>query len=323
MDMIIESTNKINDLESDLMPFLQKQGYSNFKIDTNFPWIKSATDQLSLMFDENSPQPNDLLENFKKYEYVMNVDKKELIDKLFKRGESKEEKAELEEIRAEAQHYEDAYMQIMTLAEDEVNFRLFRVVTKKLKNELAEQAHKTKEKILDATYNYCKETVQKCSKQFNELIQNIIHEPQTEEQYVKTKDWHAKAPERVEELNKVLKDVQHHLEMLEKFSYEYQDKDIEQFWWMKVFPLKVTVALQEGKATIAEKSELFQQTLQKDQEKFLKDIEVYKEQCQKIKTFNTLPQCHNQYQKAEELQNNLLEAFAKKKEFNTREEILS
>jgi hypothetical protein len=33
MDMVITSTNHINDLECDLMPFLQKIGYSNFKID--------------------------------------------------------------------------------------------------------------------------------------------------------------------------------------------------------------------------------------------------------------------------------------------------
>lgn len=30
MDMIIKSTNNINDLECDLMPFLQKKGHPNF-----------------------------------------------------------------------------------------------------------------------------------------------------------------------------------------------------------------------------------------------------------------------------------------------------
>lgn len=42
MNMIISSTNQINDLESDLMPFLQKTGHPNFKIDSDFPWIKEA-----------------------------------------------------------------------------------------------------------------------------------------------------------------------------------------------------------------------------------------------------------------------------------------
>lgn len=39
MDMIIKSTNSVNDLESDLIPFIYKKGYPNFKIDKEFPWI--------------------------------------------------------------------------------------------------------------------------------------------------------------------------------------------------------------------------------------------------------------------------------------------
>lgn len=239
----------------------------------------------------------------------MNTDKKELIDDLFKRGENRDEKAPLEEIKEKASHFEEAYMKIMTLAEDEVNYKLFRIITKKLKNELAEQASKIKDKILEATYNYCKDTVQKCSKEYNELITNILHEPTTEEQYVKTKDWHNKANQRVEELSEILKEVGRHLTMLEEFSYQYQDKDIETYWWMKVYPLRVQVATQEGKTTLAEKSDLFQNQLQKDQEKFVKDIELYKEQCAKIKTLNNLQQAVNSYNKAEELNTSLDDAF--------------
>lgn len=175
------------------MPFLQKTGHPNFKIDSDFPWIKEANVSLKDLFEENSPEPKSLLESFQQFEYVMNTDKKELIDELFKRGENRDEKAPLEEIKEKASHFEEAYMKIMTLAEDEVNYKLFRIITKKLKNELAEQASKIKDKILEATYNYCKDTVQKCSKEYNELITNILHEPTTEEQYVKTKDWHNKA----------------------------------------------------------------------------------------------------------------------------------
>jgi hypothetical protein len=49
MDMIIESTNSVNNLESDLMPFLQKEGFPNFKINHEFPWIKDASGKLSSM----------------------------------------------------------------------------------------------------------------------------------------------------------------------------------------------------------------------------------------------------------------------------------
>jgi len=51
MEMIISSTNNVNNLESDLMPFLQKEGKANFLIDKNFPWISDALTKLNTMID--------------------------------------------------------------------------------------------------------------------------------------------------------------------------------------------------------------------------------------------------------------------------------
>jgi hypothetical protein len=60
MDMIIKSTNMMNDLESDLMPFLQKTGYPNFEINQEFPWIKDASKNLLRLIQENISGPIDL-----------------------------------------------------------------------------------------------------------------------------------------------------------------------------------------------------------------------------------------------------------------------
>jgi hypothetical protein len=87
MDKIIKSTNMVNNLESDLMPFLQKEGVPNFLISHEFPWIADAADKLKQMIVNNITDPNGLLKKYKKYEYVLNVDKKALIDDLFKGGE--------------------------------------------------------------------------------------------------------------------------------------------------------------------------------------------------------------------------------------------
>jgi len=93
MDMIIDSTNSVNNLESDLMPFLQKEYFPNFKINREFPWIKEAIIQLNQMINSNVSGPNALLEEYKKYEYILNIDKKELIDDLFKGGEDGQKKS--------------------------------------------------------------------------------------------------------------------------------------------------------------------------------------------------------------------------------------
>jgi hypothetical protein len=56
------------------------------------------------MVNENVVGPNQLLEQFKKYEYILNVDKKALIKELFKGGE----KAPLSRLREAVTHYDKA-----------------------------------------------------------------------------------------------------------------------------------------------------------------------------------------------------------------------
>jgi translation initiation factor 2 beta subunit (eIF-2beta)/eIF-5 len=179
----------VNDLESDLMPFLQKTGYSNFKIDREFPWIKEAISDLNRMIEENIIQPNELLAKYKEYEYILNVDKKELIDGLFL-GEKKS----LEEIKEQIAHYDQAYKEIMTCSEDDINFNIFKVVTKKLKNELGDQAAKIRDKILEATYNWCNENTIEIRKTFTVMIQKIDHDPANERELIDTRAFIAASP---------------------------------------------------------------------------------------------------------------------------------
>jgi len=121
-----------------------------------------------MMIQENMTDPTDLLESYKKYDFILNVDKKKLIDDLFKGGEEGQKKT-LEEIEEQVLHFDRAHYEIMTLTEDEVDFRIFRVMTKKLKNELGEQANKIKDRILEATYNYCVETVTNVNNTYAEM----------------------------------------------------------------------------------------------------------------------------------------------------------
>ena len=88
-------------LESNLMPFLQKEVKPNFKMDHNFPWIQDAIKKLDTMILENVGGPNELFEKYKKYEYLLNVEKSKLINELFKGGEDGKQKKPLGEIKKE------------------------------------------------------------------------------------------------------------------------------------------------------------------------------------------------------------------------------
>jgi hypothetical protein len=83
LQMIVASTNKVSNLEDDLMPFLQKEKQPNFPITESFPWVVDAIKKIEDMFAENIVGPQELLEKYKQYEYILNVDKKNLIKELF------------------------------------------------------------------------------------------------------------------------------------------------------------------------------------------------------------------------------------------------
>jgi hypothetical protein len=76
LKMVVTSTNKVCNLEDDLMPFLQKEKLPNFPITEEFPWIVEANERIDMMFEENIVGPNELLERYKQYEYILNVDRK-------------------------------------------------------------------------------------------------------------------------------------------------------------------------------------------------------------------------------------------------------
>lgn len=101
LQMIVASTNKVSNLEDDLMPFLQKEKQPNFPITENFPWVVEAMKKIEEMFAENIVGPQELLEKYKQYEYVLNVDKKNLIKELF----GGEQKATIQELREKILHY--------------------------------------------------------------------------------------------------------------------------------------------------------------------------------------------------------------------------
>ena len=60
-----------------------------------------------------------------------------------------------------------------------------------------------------------------------------------EKELIFTKDFIDGAPVMVEKNCEILKDVYKHLEMLETFSYMYKELDVESYWYMKVWPMKI------------------------------------------------------------------------------------
>ena len=197
-------------------------------------------------------------------------------------------KKPMEDIKKEIEHFEQAHYEIMTLAEDEVDFRVFRAMTKKMKEELGEQAIKHRDRILDETYKYCTDTVSQVNQTYAEMLSSIKHEPINEKELIASKDFSAKAPQQVVELTETLEEVKKHYLMLEEFSYMYKEQDIDAFWLMKQWPIRIQATLTESKQMINDKNESFSQKLETEKESFSKELTQYQNDFTKIREFKSL-----------------------------------
>ena len=90
-----------------------------------------------------------------------------------------------------------------------------------------------------------------------------------------------------EELTATLKTVEKHHELLDSFSHRYDEADIHDFYYMKVWPQQITASLGEGRQKIAERKEEFNQRLESDKEQFEKELVLYEQKFENIKQFKS------------------------------------
>lgn len=93
--------------------------------------------------------------------------------------------------------------------------------------------------ILDATYKYCTDTVNSVFASYNDMKDKITHDPQDEKDLKFAKEFNGIVMTKVEENVEILKVVQKHLEMLDEFSYIYNQDEINAFWMMRIWPMKI------------------------------------------------------------------------------------
>lgn len=161
---MVDTTNKFYQLEYDLMQNLPHQTTTktaNFSITEEFPWIIEAKAKIAKMCQENMAGPNELLAKFSKYEYLLNVDRKQLVNEIFNKviteGEPSE-KIPLHEIRVQLKKFELAEYEILNISNDIVDFPLYNVQAAKIKDRLSDSATKSKQAVLEALSKWCSES---------------------------------------------------------------------------------------------------------------------------------------------------------------------
>ncbi len=191
--MIIDSTNAVMDLENDLMKSLMGISKPNFPIDNNFPWIAEAQAQINQMFEENIKEPLNILQEYKKYEYLLNVDKRELTDSLFNNKEllatKGTEKADIKDIRETILSFHHAVEEISNLSNDWIDTPMFRVQASSLKEKLANTALNIRNHLIAAVTKWSNDTVNHIEHTFQEMEVTIRKVPVDEKELVQIREF--------------------------------------------------------------------------------------------------------------------------------------
>lgn len=167
IDQMVASNNEFLTLEAELFRFLKMEERPNFEIpkdeaelkQKDLYWIIEAKQAISRMVKENMVAPQALLDQYKKYEFVLNVDSKELLESLFNVPDQPNNKMPLETIKEEIHRFHEAEEEILNISNNLNDFPMFRVKAEKLKRSLAGYARKLKKRIIEKCYDWCTTSV--------------------------------------------------------------------------------------------------------------------------------------------------------------------
>jgi hypothetical protein len=191
LEQMRKTTNEFLCLEKDLVTFLNLPDKSSFELSPEFVWINDAKQQIKTMFAENQIAPTELLDQYKKYEYILNVSKTKLINNLFKKvnEDGKESKATFEEISETIYQFHSHEYEILKLSNDSVDFPVFQVKAKDLKERLAKEANSIKHRLCEQVYSWCNSSVKHISSTFDDMQKRIAKVPDNEEELVELREF--------------------------------------------------------------------------------------------------------------------------------------
>jgi hypothetical protein len=162
----------------------------------NFPWITDALKEIKAMIAENIVEPERLMAQYQKFDFILNTDPAKLVKDLFNNKERAAEteneanvKADIEEIRQTLRKFDQAADDIMVLSNDEIDYHMFRVKALELKTILREKANKIKTAILDQTALWCKEKVTYIYTTYQNMEDEVKKTPMDEKQLVDLREF--------------------------------------------------------------------------------------------------------------------------------------
>jgi dynein heavy chain len=148
-EWLIETTNSFLILEKDLVPLIDIEKKVAFEISKDLEEIKEGTKKIVDYVSEGFKEPNEILDQFKKYQFLLDKTPKEIIKQYF--GDGKDISIinlDKEAVERGLKEYSQAKLEVQRLCINEKNCRFFQVRTQACKEGLVNRANELIKSIL-------------------------------------------------------------------------------------------------------------------------------------------------------------------------------
>lgn len=127
-----------------------------------------------------------------------------------------------------------------------------------MKSKLAKTANSLKIRILEKIENWCNETVAEIQADYGEMQDRISKTPEDEKQLVELKAFIKHSKEvRMAELFQLLIEIEQHYELMDEYSFQYDEEKYQNCLLLKQFPMIISEIISDGQANIQQKEEDF------------------------------------------------------------------
>ena len=314
--IIIKTSQRVSILETeDFNVFLTDKKEPAIELTLETPLIANAYNTINGFIEESMIGPKKLLEDFKKYEYLMQADTL-AIKKIMEKPRTSDE------LREELDKLSKAKYEIQTLAIDSVRFDMFQVNTGEIKEYLAQKAQKIKNLLFKAISKHCNNTVIEILNNYKKILTKLEDKPTSKEAYKELKIYLKNSDKRMEELKAQHELVRLKMELLEDNLVKI-DKDNERnFWDVHQYPSKLRSKITRGNNNLLNYEEHIRIELENKKDQFDKDLNEYQKLFVQVINFDNIESAKKEYRLAFELHDKIEKALITAKEINNDESLL-
>ena len=315
IDWIIQGTNRIDNLHCTLVPFMNFKPEPSFNLMEDYPMIVWAREQINGFLEDYSEEPQQLLKEYKKFEWIGKLKVDEYLKGVF------DVKPSIGKLQDELNRFKNAKNELQQLSTNTVNYDFFQIECSQLKEDVRLKIDQVIKDLLDRISKFCEGEVNKINKEYSDMCEKIKTVPTNEDELFELKQFAKNMKSRDLELVKRLKDVFFHYTILEEYHYPIDNEVIERMWLSKPWPREIEIQLKDGIYRLSSAEDKFRQKLEDEKEQWISETNKLTQHFEEIQRYFNYDDYARSYDNVKRLEENLKLAMEKMNSFNIRENL--